>query len=184
MDWIQTVSGRKFFPLDPRPEDICIEDIARALSNTCRFTGHCRFYSVAQHSVLVSMRVPEEAAAWGLLHDSAEAYLNDVARPIKGNVFFSAPEGFIPYKVVETRVLKAIAEAFHLDWPIPGSIKEVDDRMLLTEQRDLLGPQIEPWNVPATPYEDLVLLDPWSPATAERFFLQRFHALGLHEVSC
>ena len=55
MDWIQTYSGKKFYPLDPRPEDIDIRDIAHALSLNCRFNGHCRcFYSVAEHSVGVS----------------------------------------------------------------------------------------------------------------------------------
>lgn len=65
-DWIQTFTGRRFWPLDPRPEDVCIEDIAHALSLKCRFGGHCtRFYSVAEHSVHVSNYVPAEFALWG-----------------------------------------------------------------------------------------------------------------------
>jgi len=57
-DWIQTFSGLQFWPLDPRPDEINIEDIAHALSLQCRFGGHCnRFYSVADHSIHVSMLV-------------------------------------------------------------------------------------------------------------------------------
>ena len=54
-DWMQTHSGLRFYPLDPRPEDIRIEDIAHALPMICRFNGHCsRFYSVAEHSLNVA----------------------------------------------------------------------------------------------------------------------------------
>ena len=83
-DWIQTMSGVIFYPLDPRPEEIRIEDIAHALSHQCRFAGHCReFYSVAEHSVRVSRELPQEFMLWGLLHDASEAYLVDLPRPIK-----------------------------------------------------------------------------------------------------
>jgi uncharacterized protein len=83
-DWIQTYTGKQFWPLSPLPEDIVIEDIAHALSMQCRFGGHVRtFYSVAQHSVHVSLLVEPQYALWGLLHDAAEAYLVDLPRPIK-----------------------------------------------------------------------------------------------------
>src|SRR5262245_27549306 len=97
-DWMQTISGRKFWPLDPRPEEVCIEDIGHALSLVCRFGGHCHtFYSVAEHSVRVSLLAEDMAkssAHWtdenirmialsGLLHDAAEAYIGDMVRPLK-----------------------------------------------------------------------------------------------------
>lgn len=83
-DWMQTYTGRVFWPLEPRPEDVDIVDIAHALANLCRYGGHSKvFYSVAHHSVLVSQIVPPADALWGLMHDSAEAYVIDLIRPIK-----------------------------------------------------------------------------------------------------
>ena len=48
---ILTASGIYFDYANPTAGMINIEDIAKALSNTCRFAGHSRFYSVAEHSV-------------------------------------------------------------------------------------------------------------------------------------
>lgn len=73
MSWIQTSTGRKFYPLSPNDSDVSILDIARALSMQCRFGGHVRrFYSVAEHSVHVSNHVSRENALWGLLHHLLE----------------------------------------------------------------------------------------------------------------
>ncbi len=95
-DWMQTCSGLKIWPMDPRPEEICLNDIAHALSMICRFSGHTKkFYSVAEHSVFVSHHVKSENAIYGLLHDSSEAYISDIIRPVK--VF--VPE----YKKIENR---------------------------------------------------------------------------------
>jgi hypothetical protein len=83
-DWIQTFTGKQFWPLDPRPDEVYIEDIAHALGNICRFNGHClRFYSVAEHCFHVSHKVVPGLALMGLLHDAAEAYVCDVVRPVK-----------------------------------------------------------------------------------------------------
>lgn len=87
--WIQTYTGKKMFPLAPKREDICIEDIAHALSMKCRFNGHCNlFYSIAQHSLIVASLVKPELRLAALLHDAAEAYLPDFCRPIKGEAYF------------------------------------------------------------------------------------------------
>src|SRR5262245_47792896 len=83
-DWMQTVGGTQFWPLDPRPHEFDINHIAHALGNMCRFNGHCRrFYSVAEHCVLVSRACSAANALWGLLHDMSEAYIADVIRPVK-----------------------------------------------------------------------------------------------------
>ena len=82
-DWIHTFTGRHFYPLNPNADDVDIEDIAHALANTCRFNGHVStFYSVAQHCVLASQYC-ESDPLWALMHDAAEAYLPDVAAPVK-----------------------------------------------------------------------------------------------------
>ncbi len=173
-DWIQTFTGRQFWPLDPRVEDVCIEDIAHALSNTCRFCGHTReFYSVAQHSILESCYVeaiggPRVDALWGLLHDASEAYLHDITRPLKRSDLFGEA-----YVKAEARLMRVIADAFGLPGEMPGNVKFADEVALVTEMRDLMD------HVPAGQYaeplrEDIV---PWTPRSAELAFLDRFHAL-------
>ncbi len=105
-NWIQTYSGRQFWPLEPRAEDVAVEDIAHALSLLCRYGGHSsRFYSVAEHCVLVS----HKCGLHGLLHDAAEAYLLDIPRPVKALM----PE----YKWAEERVIVAIYEALGVTLP-------------------------------------------------------------------
>lgn len=171
-DWIQTFSGLKFWPLDPRPSEILIVDVAHALSLLCRFNGHIRkFYSVAQHSVLVSHRVPPEDALWGLLHDASEAYIADVTSPVKRSHEMS------PYRDVERRIMATTCEAFGLPMVQPASVSEADVRMLVTERRDLLHRTDFPWRFDhVEPYGDLTIV-PWSPDVAEQAFLHRFSTI-------
>lgn len=139
MSWIQTYTGRAFDLLDPQPDMVVIEDIAHALSNLCRFTGHTRvFYSVAEHSVHVAEILPDDLRLQGLLHDAAEAYIQDVATPLK----WLLPD----YKQIERRVWKAIAMKFNLPEALDPQVKDADLRMLMTERRDLLGTPPLPWD--------------------------------------
>jgi 5'-deoxynucleotidase YfbR-like HD superfamily hydrolase len=168
--WIQTYSGKRVYPLDPRPENISIIDIAHALSQVCRFTGHVRYFlSVGQHSVLVSRVVPPEHALWGLLHDGSEAYLADLARPVKRQAAMSV------YRDAEKRLMKAITDKFGLPEEMPAAVDEADTRMLLTEKRDALTPSAARWKIEEfglKPYEFEIVS--WSPAEAKARFLERF----------
>lgn len=195
-DWLQTASGRLVCVTAPDPKDICIEDIAHALGNLCRFGGHVRsFYSVAEHSVLVSRiaereaRIPFSSGAagstwglYGLLHDAAEAYLQDIIRPVKRNIGPS-------YDVLERRMLRAISVRFNLPtmgfnlptmaWYEDQRVVWADRVALMTERRDLLVPTGSTWSedtdgVPACSYLNVV---PLSPDGARRAFLNRFMEL-------
>lgn len=166
--WIQTYTGKKAFPLDMRPEDVCIEDVAHALSLQCRFTGHVRdFYSVSQHSFLVSCLCDPKDALWGLLHDASEAYISDIARPAKKQMDF--------YLEIEARITGTIAKKFGLPMPIPESVHIADNRLLMTERRDLLV-HVDGWTQYAEPYDE-IMIDPWTPVYSEMMFLQRFRGL-------
>lgn len=176
-DWIQTFTGQKFYIFDPRPDDIRINDIAHALANTCRFTGHCpEFYSVAQHSVYVSWHCDKADALWGLLHDAAEAYIADVSRPLKQS-FRQA--GFTAYDAAEDRVMEAVCHAFGLPLEQPASVKKADELLLATEGRDFFKASENGWrHQPANGYPVLdERLHPWNPVFARRMFHQRFDEL-------
>ena len=165
--WISTYLGVPFWPMDPRIEDVRLEDIAHALSRQCRFAGHCdRFYSVAQHCVHVSELVPFEHRLWALLHDAPEAYLVDLPRPIK-----HSPGIGEEYQAVEANLMRVICRRFGLPFSEPASVKRADEVMLETERRDL-HPRGR-WTMDVVPRNQVIL--PWSPDFAKHEFLRMFH---------
>lgn len=166
MTWIQTYSGRRFDFEQIDTSSISIEDIAHALSLQCRFNGHTRkFYSVAQHSVIVSHLT---GTLEGLLHDAAEAYMGDCVRPLKGLVNEA-------WKPIEQRVERAIAARFGLIWPWPAEVDHFDHVMLATEARDLLlSPPIS-WASLPDPLD--LKIECWEPAVAKAEFLFQFGIL-------
>lgn len=168
---ILTSTGSYFSFERPEESVYGIQEIAHALSNICRFTGHCReFYSVAQHSVFVSRIVPPEDALAGLLHDAAEAFVGDMAKPLK----VLLPQ----YKEIEDRVEAAVFKRFGLPAKLPASIKPADLRMLATEQRDLMRVgEGHVWTMlkGIDPLEERI--SAWSSAQAYRVFLQRYQEL-------
>ena len=169
-DWFQTYSGIQFYPLDPRPEDICIDDIAHALARTCRFGGHTTdFYSVAQHSVMVSHIVQPELAFVGLMHDATEAYCGDVVQPLK----YALPD----YLNIEDCIWEAVAARFNLPAFISQEVKHADNVALVTERRDLIQHQRQwgEWTRAYTPLENKIL--PLTPEEAEAVFIIRFNQL-------
>jgi len=132
-NFMQVWSGGIYWPLDPRAEEVHIEDIAHSLAMQCRYGGHCnRYYSVAEHSVLVSQIVLPELALLGLLHDATEAYLSDVIRPLKRHL--------TNYKEIEQLNWLAIAERFGLPAILPPEIHTADNAMLHAECIALMKP--------------------------------------------
>jgi|GEM_PF-437686 len=177
--WILTYSGKQFWPLDPRRDDVDIIDIAHSLSNACRFGGHSRqFYSVAEHSVLVVKAInndggpaPLTMQLTALLHDAAEAYLADIPSPIKPHL-----RGF---REMEHRILRVILEHFGGYFPLPSEIKEADLAVLHAERHQIMngGP---PWSTENLPFPAAAIqIECWDPQTAERQFLDRFAMLAI-----
>lgn len=167
--WILTQSGMRFWPLDPRADEVHIQDIAHALSRLCRFAGHVvpAIYSVAQHSVLVSHACHPDDALWGLLHDATEAYLVDVPSPVKRAPALAA------YRAAERRLELVVAEAFGLPPAMPASVHVADARLLATEKRDLRS---HADGLPgATPLAKRI--EPWPSELARERFLDRFEEL-------
>ena len=172
--FIQTWSGKRFYPLDPRPEDIDVNDILHSLSNMCRFAGHCtQFYSVAQHSVLVSLLCEPEDALWGLLHDASESFLVDIPSPLK-----KLPE-FQAYRDAEARLMGVICDVFGLSKDEPDSVKIADKRMLATEARDLTLTEGRGWVTDVEPYD--FHIKPWTPEYTRAKFVSRLHELTLRK---
>ena len=174
--YLQTVSGRFVNPFDPDPDQLDAADIARALANVCRFGGHARsFYSVAQHSVIVSELVEArggdaEDAFAALMHDATEAYLGDMPHPIKHR----SPLG-AAFKAAEDHLEAAIRDRFAIRADVP-EIKRVDRALLATERRAF---STENWHWPELDgVEPLELeLEGWPPDEAAGAFARRFDEL-------
>jgi len=173
--WIQTYTGKKFYPIDPDPELICIEDIAHGLSMKCRFNGHCsRFYSVAQHSVLISQLFDSaQVKLEALLHDAAEAYLCDVPSPLK-----RLPE-FEFYRAAEKRLQSAIMRRFGLPEFNPF-VKAADSWMQVIESGAplVMGGRHPEWRLPSVElqFPQFQISTCWLPQMAEQYFLSAFES--------
>lgn len=179
--FVRTYSGKSVYPFNPSKEQFCIEDIAQALSNQCRFNGHLtEFYSVAQHSVYVSRMLRGEHRLFGLLHDAAEAYISDIPTPVKR---------FLPAELhrVEDNIMTHIADqfGFELSKASCEAVKRADYYLLCAEARQLhpdfknffeawdIGPDI--MAMPPTPLNGIdPEFRPWMPKDAKRNFINEF----------
>jgi hypothetical protein len=136
----------------------------------CRFGGHCsRFYSVAEHSVLIARAAAPEHKLWALLHDAPESYIGDKIRPLKPYL--------IGFSEVEKRIMRAICVRFNLHLDQPAAVKALD-RAILMDERDqvMVTPPPMPWGGDVPPLG--VKLEFWSPARAKREFLSAFKKFG------
>lgn len=177
--WMETFSGKKFFLFDKEGLDqIDIYDIAHSLALNCRYNGHCsRFYSVAEHSVLMSYLVPEGLELEGLLHDSTEAYLSDIVRPFKRVMPM--------YQDIENTLYTRIASKYGLADKIHAETKEVDLAICKLEAETLMMSKGKGWGLDSSVITNELLEEKsgyskipcWSPEQAEQEFLSRFYEL-------
>ena len=169
-DWSQVFTGKKFWPLDPNIDEVDIKDISHSLALQCRFNGHCEnFYSIAQHSVLVSKLVPKDQALAALLHDASEAYIGDIIRPLKK---------FLPkFKKIELKIEKVIFEKFGVKNANQEEIKKADNIALITERRDLMKNSPGKWKEEKDYKPSSEKIIAVGPEEAEKKFLERFKEL-------
>jgi len=173
LSWIETYTGRQVTPLRMTAGQVCIFDIAHALSNQCRFSGHViEFYSVAQHCTIIAQAILREFneptwALCGLLHDASEAYLVDIPSPLKPYLK--------NYIGLEANVMCAIKRKFDLPVNFPAIVHIADKVALKSEQRDLMGRR-KPWPHPKTEMFSFEIC-PDKPEDAKDDFLRMFELL-------
>lgn len=170
MTWLQTFTGKHLDYTNPCPHAFDKDSIAQALSHECRFNGHIpEFYSVAQHSVLVSYLVPKHMAWEALLHDATEAFCKDIPAPLK--------ELLPDYKRVEDRLDKVIRLKYGLPLTTSPEIKQADLIMLATERRDfdLYDGTVWPALIGIEPMVETIC--PLNPVQARALFLNRWEEL-------
>jgi hypothetical protein len=173
--WIETYSGGTFDYDVPTVDQLKIEDIAAALSKMCRFNGHCSmFYSVAEHSFLVSLLLDGTGLELdGLLHDASEAFIADIPSPAK--------ELLPDYENLERKIMAVVSEKFGISYP-NALVKDADINMLSTEAFYLLKSRGNNWDLwdyyaPRPPVQADCHPLCWSPGIAEKMFLARFKQL-------
>lgn len=171
--WMQTWLGGRFYPLDPRPEDIDPRDIARGLAFQNRYHGQTSYpLTIAQHSCVAADHAEDkledvELARVMLLHDATEAYLGDMNRPLKSIM----PQ----YRELEANLWRAIAARFSLPREMPEAVKRIDDEMLAIEKANL-APNAEPWpGIEQVAARHTFVV--WPPQHALMEFNARFHRL-------
>lgn len=165
--FIRTRSGGKVYLLRPKPSSLLIEDGAYALSQIVRFTGHCDgAYTVAQHLCYCCDMAPNENKPSALLHDLQEAWVSDCSKPLK--------ECLPQYQEIEQRFERLVARKWKLPFPHPAIIKEIDNRMLVTEMKQLMR-KADYRSYPFQPYDFEIKV--WSHVKAYQEFMKRFNRL-------
>jgi hypothetical protein len=142
---IETACGLFLDPIDPDPAQFRLGDIGHALSHMCRYNGACsRFYSVAEHSMLVGDLLRQwgcgrQTILTGLMHDASEAYLPDLASPLKRDGWGTG------FRDAENLLLERLAERFGFDWPMCKQVKEADEAVMWCETHVLMPSGGKTW---------------------------------------
>lgn len=182
-------TGKKYWPLDPRPDEVYPEVIAHHLATRARYNGATQhrehidriFYSVAEHSVYCSWYVERdlgkpEFALEALLHDSSEAYNGDLIRPLKYDARFREP-----FMHVEGLNEAAHAVTFNLIYPYPAEVKIADEAVCAAEVNQIIIKDAsEEWE--SGKLHDDSRVAPYSirmlpPYQAKTMFIRRFNEL-------
>lgn len=166
--WMRTRSGGRFYPADPRPEDIKILDIASGLAKECRYGGQLEpHYSVAEHSILVASVLPPELKLQGLLHDAEEAWWRDMVRPAR----VLLPD----YRAYAAKTWRAVADCFGIPRELHDLVHQADNDVLLAEKAQLFTEDTSEWRIKGVMANVRIRCLDYREAEAE--FLNYFHHL-------
>lgn len=185
-DWIETFTGKQFYPLEPDLRDVDIIDIAHSLSNMCRYTGHSnKYYSVAEHCILMC----DFAGLAGhdiltqliiLLHDAHETYIGDISRPIKQSILQKSEFLYEQFKKYITQLDEVIFEALNIpQWAVEKNkdyVKFLDNTILAREKQILFPNSKNEWSLSAPPLDVNIWCHP--PEIIEKHFLNRYKYLS------
>lgn len=174
--WIETQYAGKFDLNNPVYD---IRDMAHSLARLCRYNGHCLgFYSVAEHSVLVSVLMEDFGLGdpvEGLLHDGTESVLSDVPAPFKQ---------FLPdWQKLDARLDEALRRQFSLPLRKTKGCKEADWLALFLEAYHLMPSKgavfSDPYGLRAKAMlvRDHYPIHGLSPSPAELLFRRRYQSL-------
>ncbi len=175
--WTQSFSGKVVTPADLQADQVSLADIAHTLSQKVRFNGHLRElgFSVAQHCVMGAGQISGPFALAFLLHEVSEVYLPDIPSPLKAllRVNLAVGEGQVTWVDLENQHAKVIFEALDLTSVLPlissKEVKKMDLQMLMTEKRDLMGPEPESWGIDVEPL-DIRINEVWTAKRAKEAF--------------
>ena len=179
--WMISTSGRQIWPMDCRPGDFIIEDVAHNLSQICRFAGSVEvFYPVSSHALMVADIVRDMGGNYlqqfqGLHHDDPEFCASDVPNPLKQHL----PD----YQKAERGIWKALAAQIGVPEKMSHLVKIADKVAMVTERRDLLKPSHHVWKscVGIKPLSSHVKI--MSSQASKHKFMERHHHLMANMAS-
>jgi len=177
--WTQTRTDKKFSLNNINPDNVCIEDIASALSKQCRYNGHIdRFYSIAQHCICVAEGLLPQLSIYGLLHDAAEAYIGDITMPVKQYLLKNNSD--LIYDL-EENILEAIYYKFNLkcpDLPLQAKVKKQDNIWLVLEALNMFDSIVDNWTekyIMLDDIKDITMEKALNPDEAEKEYIKKFY---------
>jgi hypothetical protein len=200
--WMQTSLGGRWFPEDPRCEELFISNIANGLATEYRYGGQSdinHLLTVAEHSYklwsYVSSLMPFDQIAridgiYGtiyrrrlllalamLLHDASEGMgLKDMARAVKRRlgVSYKEAEAEIQDMVWMRHGLREFAVVNH------DLIKELDNRIIANEYPVAMRYKSQPWVArQLQPLPD-IRIDCWPPPAAKSWWLGAYETTMRH----
>lgn len=164
---ILTASGFVLDLTSPDATGLPVEDVARGLAYQPRWCGATRqFYSVAEHSVMVSRLVPPALAYDALWHDGIEFLQGDWPSPLK--VYLGRDDINQKLEPIEAALAAQFSFERHRD-----EVKKADLVAMATELRDLLPPAWMDWGHLPPPAKTRI--EPVGPERAYALFMERYH---------